>query len=49
MASSTDGEHWEWGGTWSLSNQGDLRIGLLSMNRTGATATFDYVHTYDMG
>ncbi|MFI1092265.1 family 43 glycosylhydrolase [Streptomyces sp. NPDC020917] len=48
MASSTDGERWEWGGTWSLSNQGDLRIGLVSMNTAGATATFDYVHTYDM-
>jgi hypothetical protein len=48
MASSTDGDRWEWGGTWSLSDQGDLRIGLVSMNTAGATATFDYVHTYDM-
>lgn len=48
MASSTDGERWEWGGTWSLSDQGDLRIGLVSMNTGGATAEFDYVHTYDM-
>jgi len=48
MASSTDGRRWEWGGTWSLSDQGDLRIGLVSMNTAGATAVFDYVHTYDM-
>jgi beta-xylosidase len=48
MASSTDGARWEWGGTWSLSDQGALRIGLVSMNTAGATATFDYVHTYDM-
>ncbi|HEY6800667.1 MAG TPA: family 43 glycosylhydrolase, partial [Agromyces sp.] len=49
MASSTDGEHWQWGGVWSLPVQGDLRIGLVSMNAPGATAEFDYVRTYDMG
>lgn len=49
MASSTDGETWQWGGTWSLPVQGDLRIGLISMNATGATAEFDYVRTYAMG
>ncbi|SFC58415.1 Beta-xylosidase [Nocardioides terrae] len=49
MASSTDGERWQWGGTWSLSMRGDLRIGLVSMNATGATARFDYLRTYDMG
>ncbi|MBY8880266.1 family 43 glycosylhydrolase [Actinacidiphila acidipaludis] len=48
MASSTDGARWEWGGTWSLTDQGALRIGLVSMNTAGATASFDYVHTYDM-
>ncbi|WP_222844042.1 hypothetical protein [Cellulosimicrobium sp. CUA-896] len=48
MASSTDGEHWQWGGTWSLSVRGDLRIGLVSMNATGATAEFDYLRTYAM-
>lgn len=49
MASSTDGTHWTWGGTWSMPQKGALRIGLVSMNRTGATATFDYVHTYTAG
>ncbi|MCW4460057.1 family 43 glycosylhydrolase [Microbacterium sp. MPKO10] len=48
MASSTDGENWQWGGVWSLSTLGDLRIGLLAMNAQGADATFDYLHTYDM-
>lgn len=49
MASSTDGENWQWGGVWSIPVQGDLRIGLISMNATGATAEFDYVRTYEMG
>mgnify|MGYP000371515000 FL=1 len=49
MASSTDGEDWQWGGVWSFPVLGDLRIGLVSMNATGATAEFDYVRTYDMG
>ncbi|BDZ64106.1 family 43 glycosylhydrolase [Agromyces mangrovi Wang et al. 2018] len=49
MASSVDGEDWQWGGVWTMAAQGDLRIGLVSMNRTGATAEFDYVRTYDMG
>lgn len=49
MASSTDGERWQWGGTWSLPVQGDLRLGLVSMNAAGATAGFDYLRTYDMG
>lgn len=48
MASSTDGESWQWGGVWSLPVQGNLRIGLISMNSAGATAEFDYVHTYAM-
>lgn len=46
MASSTDGTNWTWGGTWSMPRQGALKIGLVSMNSAGATATFDYVHTY---
>ncbi len=46
MASSTDGVTWTWGGTWSLPRAGALRIGLVSMNATGATARFDYVRTY---
>lgn len=49
MASSTDGETWQWGGAWSFDTLGDLRIGLVSMNATGATAAFDYVRTYAMG
>jgi arabinan endo-1,5-alpha-L-arabinosidase len=46
MASSRDGVAWEWGGAWSLPRRGPIKIGLVSMNATGATATFDYVHTY---
>ncbi|WP_430647393.1 family 43 glycosylhydrolase [Agromyces sp. GXS1127] len=49
MASSTDGEDWQWGGVWTFPVQGDIRIGLISMNATGATAEFDYVRTYAMG
>ncbi|RXZ50135.1 family 43 glycosylhydrolase [Agromyces binzhouensis] len=48
MASSTDGEDWQWGGVWTFPVQGDIRIGLVSMNATGATAEFDYVRTYAM-
>ncbi|WP_400996563.1 family 43 glycosylhydrolase [Agromyces sp. GXQ0307] len=48
MASSTDGEDWQWGGVWTFPVQGDIRIGLISMNATGATAEFDYVRTYAM-
>jgi hypothetical protein len=48
MASSTDGEDWQWGGVWTFPVQGDIRIGLISMNATGATAQFDYVRTYEM-
>ena len=49
MASSTDGDDWQWGGVWTIPVQGNLRIGLISMNATGATAEFEYVRTYDMG
>lgn len=49
MASSTDGVHWTWGGSWSLPVKGQLKIGLVSMNTAGALATFDYVHTYRSG
>ena len=45
QASSTDGVHWVWGGTWSMPRKGPLKIGLVSMNDIGATAEFDYVHT----
>lgn len=47
MASSTNGENWQWGGTWSLPANGPLKIGLVSMNTAGATAKFDYVRTYN--
>ncbi|WP_084468045.1 family 43 glycosylhydrolase [Promicromonospora sukumoe] len=46
MASSTDGETWRWGGVWTLPDDRAPRIGLVSMNTAGATATFDYVRTY---
>lgn len=46
MATSTDGEHWAWGGSWSLPVRDRLRIGLISMNATGAVGTFDYLRTY---
>jgi arabinan endo-1,5-alpha-L-arabinosidase len=46
MASSRDGVTWEWGGAWVMPHKGALKIGLVSMNATGATARFDYLHTY---
>ncbi|WP_221322637.1 family 43 glycosylhydrolase [Actinoplanes sp. L3-i22] len=45
-ASSVDGTTWTWGGTWTLAHTGAYRIGLVSMNASGATASFDYVRTY---
>jgi arabinan endo-1,5-alpha-L-arabinosidase len=48
MASSVDGVNWTWGGVWSLPKAGSLRIGLVSMNKSGATATFDYLRTYTL-
>jgi hypothetical protein len=46
MASSTDGTTWEWGGAWSFPHRGALRIGLVSMNTTGATGVFDHLRTF---
>lgn len=46
MAQSTDGVTWEWGGSWSFPHNGDLEVGLVSMNTAGATGTFDYVRAY---
>lgn len=43
---STDGAHWTWTGAWTLPKEQTLRIGLVSLNTAGATARFDYVHTY---
>ncbi|GIF16472.1 family 43 glycosylhydrolase [Actinoplanes teichomyceticus] len=45
-ASSVDGTVWTWGGVWTLPHTGTYRIGLISMNAPGATASFDYVRTY---
>ncbi|MFE4453686.1 family 43 glycosylhydrolase [Streptomyces sp. NPDC056796] len=45
-STSRDGVHWSPGGTWTLPVRGALRIGLVSHNRSGATADFDYVRTY---
>ncbi|WP_433869094.1 family 43 glycosylhydrolase [Saccharopolyspora sp. CA-218241] len=45
-ASSTDGVHWTWAGTWSMPRRGPLKIGLVSLNAPGATAEFDYVRTF---
>jgi beta-xylosidase len=49
MASSRDGVTWGWGGAWTLSRPAALKIGLVSMGGTGATAHFDYVRTYAAG
>ncbi|ROS75403.1 family 43 glycosylhydrolase [Cellulomonas sp. PhB143] len=46
MATSTDGSTWTWGGTWTWPDGQPVQIGLVSMNTAGATARFDYVHTY---
>jgi beta-xylosidase len=45
-ATSRDGEHWVRNGVWTLPAKGPLRIGLVSMNKSGAVAEFDYVRTY---
>jgi arabinan endo-1,5-alpha-L-arabinosidase len=43
---STDGEHWVRGGTWTHELGSDSYIGLVSMGGSGFTANFDYVHVY---
>ncbi|MFI0816325.1 family 43 glycosylhydrolase [Streptomyces sp. NPDC021098] len=45
-ATSTDGVHWVRAGVWTLPGVSAFRIGLVGMNTAGATARFDYVHTY---
>ncbi|NII09269.1 family 43 glycosylhydrolase [Oleiagrimonas sp. C23AA] len=40
MASSSDGKHWHWGGTWSQPVDKPLQIGLVSMHGAAAKATF---------
>jgi regulation of enolase protein 1 (concanavalin A-like superfamily) len=48
-ATSRDGRHWVHNGVWTLPTGAALKIGLVSMNRAGATAEFDYVRTYRGG
>ncbi|MFC5823906.1 family 43 glycosylhydrolase [Nonomuraea insulae] len=45
-ATSRDGERWVRNGVWTLPAKDKLRIALVSMNRAGAVAEFDYVRTY---
>ncbi|MEV1175320.1 family 43 glycosylhydrolase [Nonomuraea sp. NPDC049784] len=45
-ATSRDGSHWVRNGVWTLPVKDKLKIGLISMNRSGAVAKFDYVRTY---
>lgn len=45
-ATSRDGERWVRNGVWTLPAKNKLKIGLISMNRSGAVAEFDYVRTY---
>ncbi len=46
--SSTDGETWTRGGTWTHALGGTARIGLVSMGYPGFSADFDYVHVYQL-
>ena len=45
-ASSRDGRHWTWGGTWTLPAGTSPRIGLISHGGAGAVADFDYLRIY---
>jgi arabinan endo-1,5-alpha-L-arabinosidase len=45
---STDGEHWARGGTWTHQLGADVYIGLVSMGGPGFTANFDYVRVYKL-
>jgi arabinan endo-1,5-alpha-L-arabinosidase len=50
-ATSRDGKHWIWGGTWTLPAGTTPRIGLISLgkqdpNDPSATASFDYFRVY---
>jgi len=49
-ASSRDGEHWIWGGTWTLPAGANPRIGLVSHGGDWpqpATAVFDHFRVYE--
>ncbi|MFD7983588.1 family 43 glycosylhydrolase [Kitasatospora indigofera] len=43
---SRDGVTWSYAGVWTLPVGGALKIGLVSMNKSGATARFEYLRTY---
>ncbi len=45
-ASSRDGEHWTWGGVWTLPAEPSPRIGLVSLGGAGSTARFDYFRIF---
>jgi arabinan endo-1,5-alpha-L-arabinosidase len=51
-ATSRDGKHWIWGGTWTLPEDKKPRIGLISLGKQDpndsfqATARFDYFRVY---
>jgi arabinan endo-1,5-alpha-L-arabinosidase len=50
-ATSRDGEHWIWGGVWTLPAGTSPRIGLISLgkhdpNDQSATSQFDYFRVY---
>jgi regulation of enolase protein 1 (concanavalin A-like superfamily) len=50
-ATSSDGKHWIWGGTWTLPADETPRIGLISLGKQdsddpSATARFDYFRVY---
>ncbi|HYQ85495.1 MAG TPA: hypothetical protein VEP28_16075 [Rubrobacter sp.] len=50
-ATSRDGEHWIWGGTWTLPADTDPRIGLISLGKQdpddpSAKSQFDYFRVY---
>jgi hypothetical protein len=46
---STDGEHWTWGGVWTLPADTTPRIGLISLGGVGSTSSFDYFRVYTGG
>ena len=45
---STDGEHWVRGGTWTHQLGSAAHIGLVSMGGPNFTANFDYVRVYTL-
>lgn len=45
-ATSRDGRTWVHNGVWTLPGDERLQIGLVSMNKEGAVAKFDYVRTH---